>query len=110
MCVGAVGSVGSGSSGIDPILIERYKILYKQLRLKRIKKSKGIEPITELENFKVQRIENNISPEELREIYSNPILPRIPVKVAYRILQRLCDETLQLSQSTEYLKPIALKM
>ena len=109
MCVGAVGSVGSGSSGIDLILIERYAALNKQLRLKRIKEVEEIESITAFESFEVQPI-NNISPEELREIYANPILSRIPIKVAYTVLQRLCDDTLKLSQSTEYLKPLALKM
>ena len=42
MCVGAVGSVGSGSSGINPILIERYAVINKQLRLRRIKKEEKI--------------------------------------------------------------------
>ena len=110
MYVGAVESVSSGSCGIDPILIERYTALNKQLRFKRIKKDEEIEPTTELVNFKVQTIENHISPEELRIIYSNPILSHIPIKIAYTVLQRLCDETLKLSQNTECLRPIALKM
>ena len=65
MCVGAVGSVGSGSSGIDPILIERYAVINKQLRLRRIKKEEKIEPLRN-DDFKVKTYENTISPEELR--------------------------------------------
>lgn len=109
MCVGAVGSVGSGSSGIDPILIERYAVINKQLRLRRIKKEEKIEPLRN-DDFKVKTYEKTISPEELREIYSNPILSHIPIKVAYTVLQRVCNETLKASLCNEYLKPLAIRM
>lgn len=109
MCVGAVGSVGSGKSGIDPILIERYAVINKQLRLRRIKKEEKIEPLRN-DGFKVKTYENTISPEELREIYANPILSHIPIKVAYTVLQRVCNETLKASLCNEYLKPLAIRM
>jgi len=49
MCVGAVGAVGSvGGGQIDPILMERYAVLNRQLRLKRIKEEEGVEPISEI--------------------------------------------------------------
>jgi hypothetical protein len=34
----------------------------------------------------------------------------IPIKIAYTVLQRLCDVTLRMSQNTDYMKPIALRM
>ena len=58
----------------------------------------------------VEEVEPVLTPEELREIYANPISSRVPIKIAYTVLQRLCDETLRMSQNTDYLKPIALRM
>ena len=111
MCVGAVGAVGSvGGGQIDPILMERYAVLNRQLRLKRIKEEEGVEPISEIWLPKVEEVAPALTPEELREIYSNPISSRVPIKIAYTVLQRLCDETLRMSQNTDYLKPIALRM
>ena len=111
MCVGAVGAVDSvGGGRIDPILMERYAALNRQLRLKRIKEEEGVEPLDEIWLPKVEEVAPVLTPEELREIYTNPILARTPIKIAYTILQRLCDETLRMSQNTEYLKPIALRM
>lgn len=110
MSVGAVGAVGSGGGQIDPLLMERYAVLNRDLRLKRLRKAKGIEPIDEIWLPKIEEVEPYLTPEELREIYANPISKRIPIKIAYTVLQRLCDETLRLSQSTDYLKPIAMRM
>ena len=111
MCVGAVGAVGSvGGGQIDPILMERYVVLNRKLRLKRIKEEEGVESLDELWLPKVEAVEPALTPEELREIYANPISARTPIKIAYTVLQRLCDETLRMSQNTEYMKPIALRM
>ena len=111
MCVGAVGAVGSvGGGQIDPILMERYAVLNRQLRLKRIKEEEGVEPISEIWLPEVKEVEPALSPEELREINANPFFIRTPIKIAYTVLQRLCDETLRMSQNTDYLKPIALRM
>ena len=111
MCVGAVGAVDSvGGGQIDPILMERYAVLNRKLRMKRIKEEERIEPLDEIWLPKVESVEPTLTPEELREIYVNPISARIPIKIAYTVLQRLCDETLRMSQNTEYLKPIALRM
>ena len=111
MCVGAVGAVGSvGGGQIDPILMERYVVLNRKLRLKRIKEEEGVESLDELWLPKVEAVEPALTPDELREIYANPISAQTPIKIAYTILQRICDETLRISQNTEYLKPIALRM
>ena len=111
MCVGAVGAVGSvGGGRIDPILMERYAVLNRKLRMKRIKEEEGIEPLDEILLPKIEAVEPVLTPEELREIYANPISARTPIKIAYTVLQRLCDETLRMSQNMEYLKPIALRI
>ena len=34
-----------------------------------------------------------MSPEELRKMYANPILAQVPIHIAYKILQRICDDT-----------------
>ena len=34
-----------------------------------------------------------MSPEELRKMYSNPMIAQVPVHIAYKILQRICDDT-----------------
>ena len=36
MCVGAVGAVGSGGGTINPILMERYAVLNREMRIKRL--------------------------------------------------------------------------
>jgi hypothetical protein len=110
MCVGAVGAVGSGGGTIDPLLMERYAVLNRDLRLKRLREEGGIEPIGEIFFPEVKEVEPPLTVEEIREIYANPISKRIPIKIAYTVLQRLCDETLRMSQNTDYLKPIALRM
>lgn len=111
MFVGAVGAVdGIGGGQIDPLLMARYAVLNRQLRLKRIKEEEGVEPISEIWLPEVKEVEPALTPEELREIYANPISSRVPIKIAYTVLQRLCDETLRMSQNTEYLKPMALRM
>ena len=111
MCVGAVGAVDSiGGGQIDPLLMARYEVLNRQLRLKRLREEEGVEPIVEIWLPKIEEAEPAITPEELHEIYANPIHIRTPIKIAYTVLQRLCDETLRMSQNTDYLKPIALRM
>lgn len=45
MSVGAVSGVGAGSSGISPILIEQYKSLNKELKLKRLAAKRGVDPL-----------------------------------------------------------------
>ena len=110
MCVGAVGAVGSGGGQIDPLLMERYAVLNRDLRLKRLREEKGIEPIGEVWFPEVEEVDPPLTAEEIREIYANPISKRIPIKIAYTVLQRLCDKTLRISQNTDYQKPIALRM
>ena len=110
MCVGAVGAVGSGGGTIDPLLMERYAVLNRDLRLKRLREEGGIEPIGEIFFPEVKEVEPAFTAEEIRESYANPISQRVPIKIAYTVIQRLCDETLRMSQNTEYLKPIALRM
>ena len=110
MCVGAVGAVGSGGGTIDPILMERYAVLNRDLRLKRLREEGGIEPIGEFFFPEVKEVEPPLTAEEIRVIYANPISKRIPIKISYTVLQRLCDETLRMSQNTDYMKPIALRM
>ena len=110
MCVGAVGAVGSGGGQIDPLLMERYAVLNRDLRLKRLKGKEGIEPISDIWFQNVEEVAPVLTPEELREIYSNPISSKTPIKIAYTVLQRLSDKTLRVSLNTEYLKPIALRM
>ena len=110
MCVGAVGAVGSGGGQIDPLLMERYAVLNRDLRLKRLREEGGIEPIGEIFFPEVEEVTPPLTAEEIREIYANPISKRIPIKIAYTILQRLCDETLRMSLNTEYLKPIVVRM
>ena len=110
MCVGAVGAVGSGGGTIDPLLMERYAVLNRDLRLKRLREEGGIEPIGEIFFPEVEEVTPPLTAEEIREIYANPISKRIPIKIAYTVLQRLCDETLRMSQNKDYMKPIALRM
>ena len=110
MCVGAVGAVGSGGGTIDPLLMERYVVLNRDLRLKRLREKGVIEPIGEIFFPEVEEVTPPLTAEEIREIYANPISKRIPIKIAYTVLQRLCDETLRMSQNKDYMKPIALRM
>ena len=111
MCVGTVGAVDSiGGGQIDPILMERYVALNRDLRLKRLKKEEGVDPLSDIWSPEVEEVEPVLIPEELREIYANPITSRTPIKIAYTVLLRLCDETLRISQNTDYLKPIAFRM
>ena len=113
MCVGAVGAVGSGGGTIDPILMERYAVLNREMRIKRLREEEGIDPIEPIGEIffpEEKEVTPPLTVEELREIYTNPISKRIPIKIAYTVLQRLCDETLRMSQNTDYLKPIALRM
>ena len=113
MCVGAVGAVGSGGGTIDPILMERYAVLNREMRIKRQREEEGIDPIELIGEIffpEEKEVTPPLTVEELREIYTNPISKRIPIKIAYTVLQRLCDETLRMSQNTDYMKPIALRM
>ena len=111
MGVGAVGAVGSfGAGQIDPELISRYASLNKKLKLKRQGKTEGVESLIGDMHPRVEPFEATLTPEELREIYTHPVLLRTPIKIAYTVLQRICDETIRESQNTEYLKKIAVKM
>ena len=83
MCVGAVGAVdGIGGGQIDPLLMVRYEVLNRQLRLKRLREEEGVEPIDEIWLPEVKEVEPALTPEELREIYANQISSRVPIKIA----------------------------
>ena len=89
MCVSPVSMFGGG--GIDPLLAERYAVLNEQLRQKRLTKLRGVEP-TKAYHPRVEAVESPpASLEDLRKMYANPILQQIPIHVAYKILQQLCD-------------------
>lgn len=89
MCVSPVSMFGGG--GIDPFLAERYAVLNEQLRQKRIAKLRGTEP-TKIYQPRVVTVETPTIPqEELHRMYSNPVLQQIPIHIAYRLLQRICD-------------------
>lgn len=88
----------------------RYTALNRQLRLKRQKDKYDVKPISEIRLSKVEEVVSALTPEELREGYANPISSRIPIKMAYTVLQRLCDENLRMSLNTDYLRPIAFRM
>ena len=90
MCVGAVGAVDSvGGGRIDPILMERYAVLNRKLRMKRIKEEEGIEPLDEILLPKIEAVEPALTPEELREIYANPIYVKVDQKKNF--LRKLID-------------------
>ncbi len=90
MCVSSVSMFGGG--GIDPILAQRYAVLNEQLRRKRIEKQRGVDPLIGADHPRVETVEQPaMSLEELRKMYANPILQQIPIHVAYKILQQLCD-------------------
>lgn len=84
--------------------------LNRQLRLKRQKDKYDVKPISEIRLSKVEEVVPALTPEELREGYANPISSRIPIKMAYTVLQRLCDENLRMSLNIDYLRPIAFRM
>ena len=94
----------------DGTFFEPLQVVYSdKLDNFRVKKEEKIEPLRN-DDFKVKTYENTISPEELREIYANPILSHIPIKVAYTVLQRVCNETLKASLCKEYVNPLAIRM
>ena len=91
MLVAAVSSVVGGY--IDPLLIERYAVLNEEIRRKRIAKQRGVDPLIGANHPRVETVrEPAMSPEELRKMYSNPIMAQIPVHIAYKIMQRICDD------------------
>lgn len=91
MCVSPVSMFGGG--GIDPLLAERYAILNEEIRRKRIAKQRGVDPLIGADHPRVETVEEpEMSPEELRQMYENPVLRQIPIHIAYRIMQRLCDD------------------
>ena len=91
MCVSPVSMFGGG--GIDPLLAERYAILNEEIRRKRIAKQRGVDPLIGTDHPRVETVEEpEMSPEELRQMYANPVLRQIPIHIAYRIMQRLCDD------------------
>ena len=101
---------GFGGGEVDPILRKRYAALNRELRKKRLKEKGEVDPLDLVLQPKVKSNEPVLSVEELREINSNPLWKRPPIKIAYTVLQRLCDETLKLPQNMEYLKIFALKV
>ena len=94
MCVEPISGVGSGYSGISPLLVEQYKKLNREIKKKRLSASEDIEAIS-----KVSSQEIEFHPEELRETNAIPIFSNIPIKFAYTVIQRLCcslfDESLE---------------
>ena len=101
---------GMGGGGVDPILKKRYAALNRELRKKRLKEKGEVDPLDLVLQPKVKSNESVLSVEELREINSNPLWKRTPIKIAYRFLQRLCDEKSQLPQNIEYFKKIGLQI
>lgn len=90
MCISPVSMFGGG--GIDPLLAERYAVLNEQLLQKRLAKKRGIDPLIGANHPRVEAVEEPpTSLEDLRKMYANPILQQIPIHVAYKILQQLCD-------------------
>ena len=111
MYVGAIGSIDSVSAGgIDPYLMSRYATLNKQLKLKRLREEVNIDPLDIVCIPRIESYETTLTVGKLREIYANPISKSIPIKIAYTILQRLCNETLRISQNTDYIKQVAFRM
>lgn len=108
MYVTPVSAMGSG--GIDPILRKRYAALNRELRKKRLKENEGIDSLDLFLESEVESNEPILTVEELREINSNPLWKKTPIKIAYTVLQRLCDETLNMPQNMEYLKIFALRV
>ncbi len=91
MCVSPVSMFGGG--GIDPLLAERYAILNEEIRRKRIEKQRGVDPLIGAAHPRVETVqEPSMSPEELRKMYANPVLREIPIHIAYKIMQRFCDD------------------
>ena len=91
MLVAAVSSVGGGY--IDPLLIERYAVLNAEIRRKRLEKQRGVDPLIGANHPRVETVqEPAMSPEELRKMYANPVLAQVPIHIAYKIMQRICDD------------------
>ena len=59
---------------------------------------------------RVEPFEYTVSPEELREIYAHPLSATIPIKVAYTIIQRICDYTPDDRLDSEALKLVAWRI
>ena len=92
MRVQAVSPVGIGSCILNSELISKYEKLNKELRAKRLGKTDAAESIS---YFSPSGIKSNLSdftPEELRKMYANPLTAKTPVKIAYTIIQRLCND------------------
>lgn len=110
MCVGPVSGVGGGGGGISPLLIEQYKRLNREMKKKRLEAKEGVDPLIGDLQPRVEPFEYTVSPEELRQIYSHPLSARIPIKVAYTIIQRLSDFAPEDRFDTEALKLVAWRM
>ena len=110
MCVGPVGGVGGVGGGISPLLIEQYKRLNREMKKKRLAAKEGVDPLIGDLHPRVEPFEYTVSPEELREIYAHPLSATIPIKVAYTIIQRICDYTPDDRLDSEALKLVAWKM
>lgn len=110
MSVGAVSGVGAGSSGISPILIEQYKRLNKELKLKRLAAKRSVDPLIGDLQPRVETYEETISPEEIRYYNSHPLSAQIPVKIAYTIIQRISEYTSEDQLDKEALKLAAWRV
>ena len=77
---------------------------------KRLREEENIDPLDTVCIPRIESYETTLTVEKLREIYANPISKSIPIKIAYTILQRLCNETLRISQNTDYIKQVAFRM
>ena len=104
MSVGAVSGVRAGSSGISPILIEQYKSLNKELKLKRLAAKRGVDPLIGDLLPRVETYEETIPPEEIRYYNSDTLSAQIPVKIAYTIIQRISEYTSEDQIDKEALK------
>ena len=90
MIVSPVSSIGGG--GVDPLLAERYAVLNEEIRLKRLAKQRGVDPLIGANHLRVESLGEKQISDNFPKKFTNPLLAQIPIHIAYRILQRICEK------------------
>lgn len=108
MYVSAIGSIDG--SYIPHDLQQRYAKLNKKRKWKRILEAEGVDDLEKylmsgFKNLPIQQ-EPEILNEQNNKTYSTPLSADIPIKVAYTVLQRVCDEELDELEEIKLIKEL----